>query len=335
MGRMLSVVAATGILLLAVALGPGAWAGEPRIGPEAQWAAPADAITVIHKECDALVGLAFGECFVSVMGKLGASPRALAFARRMENAAYLREFRDTGIVDVAYIFFPFRANENYGCLLVNGEPPIVNVDDLQELPQDDLSADSAYRALAARYRITIWPAERTGKHGPAVLHLPGGGQRFVVTYRLRDFCHACKVVGMAAFAFDFDAGGRFLGRRLIVVRAGEGGGEAETSPKIDGQTSLPPRVEVEAGKEFSIVLLSNHTTGYQWQVATPLDEQIVRRVGSEYVAPTVSRPGAGGKEVWTFRAVGLGRTEIALQHVRPWERGVAPVETAKYLVVVR
>ncbi len=334
MKRIAAVVAATGILLIAAVLGSGARAGESRVGPEAQWSAPRDAISVIHRECDTLAGPALGDCFLSVMGKLGASPQAVAFARRMESAAYLQEFRNTGLVDVALVFYPFRANENHGCLLVNGEPPIIDVDDLQQLPQDDLRADSTYRTLAGKYRITIWAADRTGRSGPAVLQLPGGGQRFAVRYVLRDFCHACEVVGGATFAFDFDAGGGFLGKRLLVVQAGEGGGEAGTSPRV-GDASLPPRIEVEAGKEFSIVLLANHTTGYLWQMAKPPDEQVVQKVRAEYVAPGVSRPGAGGKEIWTFRAVRQGRTEITLQHVRPWERGVPPVETATYTVVVR
>ncbi len=119
------------------------------------------------------------------------------------------------------------------------------------------------------------------------------------------------------------------------MQAGEGGGEAEASPRAAGEVSLPPRIEVEAGKEFSITLLSNHTTGDQWQMAKPPDEQVVQKVRAEDVAPTVSRPGAGGKEVWTFRAVGQGKAEITLQQVRPWEKGVAPVETVTYLIVVR
>lgn len=110
---------------------------------------------------------------------------------------------------------------------------------------------------------------------------------------------------------------------------------AEEGPKMAGGAVLPPRIEVKAGEEFSIALASNRTTGYQWRLVTPLDEQIVQAVGSEYVAPAGGRPGAGGKEVWTFRAVGAGKTEIALQYLRPWEAGVAPAETARYVVVVR
>jgi predicted secreted protein len=104
---------------------------------------------------------------------------------------------------------------------------------------------------------------------------------------------------------------------------------AEEGPKMAGGAVLSPRIEVQAGEEFSIALASNRTTGYQWRLVTPLDEQIVQAVGSEYVSPAASRPGAGGKEV------GAGKTEIALQYLRPWEAGVAPAETARYVVVVR
>ena len=55
----------------------------------------------------------------------------------------------------------------------------------------------------------------------------------------------------------------------------------------------------------------------------------------EYQVPETLIPGAGGKEIWVFQAVGAGKTEITLQYVRPWEKGMAPSQTATFVVVVR
>ena len=99
--------------------------------------------------------------------------------------------------------------------------------------------------------------------------------------------------------------------------------------------SAGSRFEVTAGQQFNITLASNVTTGYHWELAEPLDEAMVQLVGSEYKAPETRRVGAGGQEVWTFRAVGQGQTSINLKYVRPWEKDVAPVMKATYIVIIQ
>jgi inhibitor of cysteine peptidase len=91
---------------------------------------------------------------------------------------------------------------------------------------------------------------------------------------------------------------------------------------------------VEAGKEFSITLDSNPTTGYQWQLAKPLDETRTKYLANRYVKPESKLAGAGGKQVWEFRALRAGKTEIDLEYVRPWEQGVQPAQTTNFVVVV-
>jgi inhibitor of cysteine peptidase len=99
-------------------------------------------------------------------------------------------------------------------------------------------------------------------------------------------------------------------------------------------------IEAAAGKEFSISLDSNRTTGYGWQLAKPVDEKVVKAVRNIYqeAAPAAKdgapRVGAGGKEVWTFKAVKPGKTAIEFKYVRPWEKDTPPVKTAKFQVEV-
>lgn len=98
-------------------------------------------------------------------------------------------------------------------------------------------------------------------------------------------------------------------------------------------------IEVAKGEEFTIVLDSNPTTGYSWRLARPLDEDILMLIGSEYLQPTPSSKtpvmGAGGREVWSFRALSPGQAEISLEYVRAWEKGSRPAESAAFRVVVR
>lgn len=99
--------------------------------------------------------------------------------------------------------------------------------------------------------------------------------------------------------------------------------------------STPNSLEAKVGQEFTITLESNATTGYQWQLAKPLDESVVKLVGSEYKAPQDGRVGQGGEEVWAFKAMGTGKTEVAMKYVRPWEKDVQPVEERTFTVTVK
>ena len=93
-------------------------------------------------------------------------------------------------------------------------------------------------------------------------------------------------------------------------------------------------VDAKVGTEFVLVLDSNPSTGYHWQLAQPPDSAVVKALGSTYHPPATAMPGAGGSEEWPFRAVGAGRATIALSYVRPWEKDAAPVKTATFQVVV-
>lgn len=168
-----------------------------------------------HAQCDGRRGAAFDGCFVAVMQQAGASAAAIDFARRLDGEAYLQRLDKTGgPVAVAHIFYPFRANENDGWLLVNGTPRSIDVDDRKFLALDAMRSSLPYRDIARRFpNVSFWPGDR-GMTRPEVRM---AGQEIVVDYLLRDQCHACAIVGAVRFAFDFDHSGRFLGTRLVSV----------------------------------------------------------------------------------------------------------------------
>jgi hypothetical protein len=190
-------------------------ASPARIGPAAVFTPGPTFLARFHETCDAKSGPAFGECFVAQMAKAGASPAAIAFARSTGNLGYLREFRESGRVDVAQVEYPFRANESQAWLLVNGNPPMLDVGETEPI-RKLLEGNPVYKNLRGPYpKIAVFL--RSTQSGPRALGRKDG-QRFAVVYDLRDGCRACKSVGFAPVAFDFDAEGRLVGRELGQVR---------------------------------------------------------------------------------------------------------------------
>ena len=100
-------------------------------------------------------------------------------------------------------------------------------------------------------------------------------------------------------------------------------------PELDGT------LELAKGQPLTIRLDANPTTGFQWQLAASLDEKVIALVGDDYQRTDTSRVGAGGTDVWTFKAVGTGRTTIVLEYRRPWEKDVPPAERKTFPVIVR
>lgn len=95
------------------------------------------------------------------------------------------------------------------------------------------------------------------------------------------------------------------------------------------------RIEVATGQKFTLTLDSNPSTGYAWQLATPVDETKVKFLRSVFNAPETDRAGAAGLELWIFEAVGTGETTISLKYVRSWEKDKPPAETANCSIVIK
>ena len=94
-------------------------------------------------------------------------------------------------------------------------------------------------------------------------------------------------------------------------------------PTTEAQNSLPEPTDhtqlitVKAGETFDLVLPSNPSTGYHWEIIPELDEMIVQFASRDFVAELPVMPGSGGMDVWTFRAVNAGDTTIVLGYYPP------------------
>ncbi len=93
-------------------------------------------------------------------------------------------------------------------------------------------------------------------------------------------------------------------------------------------------ISASVGQEFKIVLESNPSTGYQWLLAKPLNESMVKQAGRTYERPNPRQVGAPGSEVLKFTALCEGRTEIQLKYARLWENSGAPLRSTNFVVVI-
>jgi len=203
---------------------PGAHASAAgKIGAAAVWQPPRDFLANAHAACDKTAGPAsYGECFIHQMSVAGASTDAVNFTRmlyRQSNGqvGIMSMFKTFSAVDAAQVFYPLRANDNHGLLLVNGNPEVLDVDDLKKVDQAALKQDPMFQAITHQFpKVDIFPGDRSGSEPwPRVQPLASGGQQFVVSYPLLNGCHACARLGLARFGWDFDANGKFLRTTLI------------------------------------------------------------------------------------------------------------------------
>jgi predicted secreted protein len=87
---------------------------------------------------------------------------------------------------------------------------------------------------------------------------------------------------------------------------------------------------------YSLRLNSNPTTGYSWLLVS-YPRKLVKVLSQQYVAPKKMTPGAGGYEVWQFKArkeaLAFPRViQIKMIYARPWE--VSNLDTAQTFYVV-
>ena len=311
--------------------------GKAPVTESAVWNPAADVLAGIQTKCGEGNPAVIESCFLEGMNSAGASPEAVAFSKSMAStgAIYLRAFRKVARADVAYIQYAFRANELEGVLLVNGEPSPIDVDDESQYPTAELQKYPPYAAIANNFpNVSIWPADRTNPQLPKLDATGWGSQSFLVNYILRDGCHACAQIGTATFAFPFDDRGKFQGAHVSsVVPAPR---QIDSTGAAGFETAGVGKIEVLAGKEFSITLVANHTTGYSWRLATTLDPATMKQISNTYTErkSDPDEVGAPGEEVWTFGTVAQGTVPLVFEYVRPFEKDAKPVKTSKFLVVI-
>ncbi len=108
---------------------------------------------------------------------------------------------------------------------------------------------------------------------------------------------------------------------------------AETPSTLPEPTDPTQLITATAGETFDIVLVSNPSTGYHWEILPEPDETIIEFVAQNHIAEEPVAPGSGGMDVWTFRAVSAGDATIMLGYYPP-DDTTEPFETVTFSIQV-
>jgi hypothetical protein len=188
-----------------------------KIDASAVWQLPAQFMTTAHAACDQSSGSNYANCMIGQMTKAGAPANAVQFTRELYQQSHgefgvMTGFQNGRLVAFAWITYPLRANTRYGLLLLNGQPRMVNLEDLKLLDVKAMKQSTQFQDLKAQFPdIDVWPGDRDGKIWPNSQPGADGGVQFTVGYPLIDGCHACAHAGDAIFNWNFDPAGKFLG----------------------------------------------------------------------------------------------------------------------------
>ena len=117
---------------------------------------------------------------------------------------------------------------------------------------------------------------------------------------------------------------------LLVLSTGCAAKEIRLAEEDNGTS-----VSLGVGDKLLISLPGNPSTGYSWEVQA-VDAAILELVGEpEFASDSTDLLGAGGTLTLSFTARMAGTTTLELGYLRPWETGVAPLETFSIEVTVK
>jgi len=143
-----------------------------KITNSAVWHVSQQFMAAAHAACDNSSSTGEVECLTDQMAKAGAPADAVRVTRELYTESHgefgvMTGFQDEGPVAFAWITYPLRANTNYGLLLVNGRPLIVNIEDLKLLDRKTMEQSSQFQDLKNQFpKIDVWPGDRDGKSWP-------------------------------------------------------------------------------------------------------------------------------------------------------------------------
>ena len=182
------------------------------VGPAGDWKPTPAFLNQIYAVCDK-TAKNYDQCFMAHMSKAGAPPEAVQATRliykTLGEVALVTDFKTAGPVDIARVEFPLRATDNAGLLLVNGEPKVLDANNLKKLDHGQMESSPQFQAVKQRdANADVWPGDRSGTMWPVVTQLPDGGIEIVIGYPILNGCQTCAHVGLALFGWDFDANGR-------------------------------------------------------------------------------------------------------------------------------
>jgi len=94
-------------------------------------------------------------------------------------------------------------------------------------------------------------------------------------------------------------------------------------------------IQVQAGQKFSLKFVTSPGTGYEWELAAPIDERLLAILEIKSETPETWLLGASEYAIWVCRALSAGCGLIALKYARPWEKNADPAKTHVFKVHIQ
>jgi inhibitor of cysteine peptidase len=96
------------------------------------------------------------------------------------------------------------------------------------------------------------------------------------------------------------------------------------------------QITLNAGDVLTLTLDSNTaSTGFSWTNASISNVSVIKEMSREFKAAATDMVGAGGQDIWTFKALEKGTSTISMNYSKPWETGVAPAATFNVTIIVK
>ncbi|PJI49174.1 MAG: peptidase inhibitor I42 [Pseudomonas sp.] len=104
-------------------------------------------------------------------------------------------------------------------------------------------------------------------------------------------------------------------------------GQSKPVVTLEDASDCKP-LKLHEGQELVLILPSNPTTGFRWEMRNAANG-LLRPLGPEvYSNPEdAGLVGSAGESTWRFRVTGAGEDKLELAYRRPWEAEVAPAQT--------
>lgn len=190
------------------------------IGASAVWQMPSTFVASAQAACKKSGGSPMEACLINQMSKAGAPADAVQFSHVLYKltgeVGIMSGFNKVGPVDIAWVTYPLHTGNMHGLLLVNGQPRIVNVEDLKSLDMQGLQQSPQFQDLKNQFpKAALYPGDRDGKTWPNSQTGNSGGLQFVIGYPLRNGCPTCAHAGFALFNWNFDPSGKFTGTTFL------------------------------------------------------------------------------------------------------------------------
>ncbi|MDP7005280.1 MAG: protease inhibitor I42 family protein [Phycisphaerales bacterium] len=109
-------------------------------------------------------------------------------------------------------------------------------------------------------------------------------------------------------------------------------GSLITRPFSDVDTNR--EIVVSANRTFEIVLPSNRSTGYTWNLEINHPE-VISKISDKYIADKSGRVGVAGETIWTLKSRNNGDANLTFSYQRPLEENAAPTRIEKFYFSVR